>query len=254
MSHLRLFFLSAILFLICATTLASAECSVSSVTTNPSGTVTSGTQLTVKYDINCPKVNGQMFSGDSIKMTTDLADPQWSIMTYVDDNPASTEPEISTGKNRNIGSFQLDWPAAKQGAVCRITLTGSIPFDPNPSQNLLRISQNDTYGNIIPYMSYDAAMPVAPITTIATTKTVVTPNPTTKVTTIQTTISTTDPILETTTISSTSMYTSIPTKKPTTKIVPTSWPTNSPTPESPTEVVFSIFALGIAGLVLIMKR
>ncbi|MFA4859909.1 hypothetical protein [Methanoregula sp.] len=254
MSHLRLFFFSIMLFLICATTLVSAECSISSVTVNPSGTVTSGTQLTVKYDINCPKVNGQMYSGDSIKMTTDLANPQWSIMTYVDDHPASTEPEISTGKNRNVGQFQLDWPAAKQGAICSITLTGSVPSDPNPSQKLLQISQNDTYGNIIPYMSSVTEMPVAPITTIATTKTVVTPNPTTEVTKILTTISTTEPTPETTTIPLTSMYTSTPTKKSTTKVIPTQWPTNTPTPESPTEVAVSIFALGIAGLVLIVKR
>jgi hypothetical protein len=242
MSHLRLFFFSIILFLICATTLASAECSVSSVTVNPSGTVTSGTHLEVRYDINCPHVNGQLFYGDSIKMTTDLADPQWSIMTYVDDNPASTEPDVSTGKNRNIGSFQLDWPAAKQGAVCSITLTGSIPSDPSPSQNLLRISQNDTYGNIIPYMSHATAMPVAPITTIATTKTVVTSEPTT------------EPTPETTTISITSMYTTTPDQKSTTKFIPTPWPTNSPTPESPTEVLVSVFALGIAGLVLILRQ
>jgi hypothetical protein len=148
---------------------------VSSVTIDPPGNQAAGTAMTVRSVIDFSSSgNGTFPEASDLQMSTDLARPYWVPVLVLDGK--DTHMEITAGESLTIPGYYLSY-APSQNVQLLVTVTGNIPPDPSPKQNLLQIQELDSDKNLV--STAHIAMPEAPMMSLFT-QTAPTKKPTTK--------------------------------------------------------------------------
>lgn len=122
--------------------------SVSSVTIDPSGSLTPGAAVVVTYKIDFTASSGETFpSGSELQMTTDLQNPKWS-WTLVLDGVENARPQ-SGGRILSLSGFELSYPSSVEQAV-RVTLEGTAPtVEKTTNKTIIKLQEIDSHNNII---------------------------------------------------------------------------------------------------------
>jgi hypothetical protein len=155
----------AILLLIVCLTLPVAAFTVSSVTVDPPGNQAPGTPMTVRSVIDFPRTGSNVTfpAANELQMSTDLTSPYWVPVLVLDGKEIRLE--IKSGGETTVTGYYLSYPAY-QDVQLMVTVTGNVPDNPVPSQNLLKIEETDADKNTV--STAHVAMPEAPFMTIAT--------------------------------------------------------------------------------------
>jgi hypothetical protein len=155
-------FFTIILFFLYAIPSVSAY-TITNMTVSPSGIQTDGTPVSIISYIDFTPSNEVTFpSGGELQMNSDLKDPGWD-WTLILNGVENPRPH-TTGSMLSLSGFELSYPSWVNESV-RLTLQGTIPVNSSPSQNLIKIQQLDSNGNIISSSIYRRDMPVTPTPT-----------------------------------------------------------------------------------------
>jgi hypothetical protein len=121
---------------------------VSSVTVDPSGSLTPNTPVMVSYKIQFAASSGETFpSGSELQMYTELDKPKWT-WTLILDGIENPRPQMS-GKTLSLSGFELSYPSKVEQAV-RVTLEGTTPaVDKVANKTIIRIQEVDQNNNIL---------------------------------------------------------------------------------------------------------
>jgi hypothetical protein len=118
--------------------------SVSTVTIDPSGSLTPGTPVTVSFKIE----NSGVFPSDGeLQMFTDLEKPKWTYTIIV--NGIENLRPVMGGRTLSISGFELSYKTSDEVSV-RITLEGVTPAVTQTSnKTMVRITEYDGNGKPI---------------------------------------------------------------------------------------------------------
>jgi len=136
--------------------------SVSSISIDPSGSLTPGTPVMVSYKIQFAASSGETFpSGSELQMSTDLEKPKWT-WTLILDGIENPRPQTS-GKMLSLSGFELSYPSKVEQAL-RVTLEGTAPtVDKVANKSIIKIQEADQNNNIIESSKVDrTAMVINP--------------------------------------------------------------------------------------------
>jgi hypothetical protein len=130
-----------LLFLIVCIQAVSAEAiSVSSVTVDPSGSLTPGTPVTVQFKIE----TSGFPSGGEIRLFTDLDNPKWTYTVIV--NGIENLRPVEGGRTLAINGFELSYKPSDEVSV-RTTLEGVAPAVTQTSnKTIVRVTEYDANG------------------------------------------------------------------------------------------------------------
>jgi len=133
-----------ILFLIVCIQAVSAEAvSVSSVTVDPSGSLTPGTPVTVQFKIE----TSDFPSSGEIRLFTDLDNPKWTYTVIV--NGIENIRPVEGGRTLAIVGFELSYKPSDEVSV-RTTLEGvAPPVTETSNKTLIRITEYDSNGKAV---------------------------------------------------------------------------------------------------------
>ena len=122
--------------------------SVSSISIDPSGSLTPGQQVLVSFKIDFAADGGSTFpSGGELDLTTDLNNPKWTWTLLLDgvENPRPT----AGGRELALSGFELSYPSKVEESV-RVTLEGTAPsVTQTTNKSIIRIAQTDNNGNLL---------------------------------------------------------------------------------------------------------
>jgi len=120
--------------------------SVSSISIDPSGSLTPGQQVLVSFKVDFAGDGGSTFpAGGELDLSTDLDKPKWTWTLLLDgvENPRPTE----TGRQLALSGFELSYPSKVEESV-RITLEGTAPsVTQSTNKTIIRILETDSNGN-----------------------------------------------------------------------------------------------------------
>jgi hypothetical protein len=121
---------------------------VSSVTIDPSGSLTPGTPVMVSYKIQFAASSGETFpSGSELQMSTDLESPKWT-WTLILDGVENPRPQAG-GRMLSLSGFELSYPAKVDQSV-RVTLEGKTPtVEKTTEKSIIKIQEVDAHSNVI---------------------------------------------------------------------------------------------------------
>jgi len=210
--HNLKFFLAFFFLFACIMSYVSAF-TVSTVDVDPPGNLVAGTPVTVTVMIDFPSRGGtETFPAtDDLQVSTNLEGQHWEPVLNLDG--VETHLQQNAGDSLTISGWYLSYSPGQKERL-RVTLTGTIPANPSPRQDLVNIQEVDSGKNVI--TTARVAMPEAPFMAPSTT--------------------------------------TIPTKKPTaTKKIFTPIAMGTPTPASPLGTGAGIIA-AFGAAFLVMKR
>jgi hypothetical protein len=132
-----------ILFLIVCTQTVSAF-SVSSISIDPSGSLTSPTPVTVSFKIE----NSGVFPSDSeLQLFSDLEKPRWTYTIIV--NGIENLRPVMGGRTLTISGFELNYKTNDEVSV-RVTLEGVAPVvAQTTNKTVIRITEYDSNGRAL---------------------------------------------------------------------------------------------------------
>ena len=130
-----------LLFLIVCIQAVSAEAiSVSSVTVDPSGSLTPGYPVTVQFKID----TSGFPSGGEIRLFTDLDNPKWTYTVIV--NGIENLRPVEGGRTLAISGFELSYKPSDEVSV-RTTLEGvAPPVTQTSNKTIVRVTEYDANG------------------------------------------------------------------------------------------------------------
>jgi hypothetical protein len=132
-----------LLFLVVCITPVNAI-SVSTVSVDPSGSLTPGTPVTVSFKI---ENSGVFPSDDELQIFTDLEKPKWTYTIIV--NGVENLRPVMGGRTLAISGFEMSYKTSDEVSV-RITLEGIAPAVTQTSnQTMVRITEYDGNGKPI---------------------------------------------------------------------------------------------------------
>jgi hypothetical protein len=119
---------------------------VSSISIDPSGSLTPGQQVLVSFKIDFTSTGDSTFpAGGELDLSTDLEKPKWTWTLLLDgvENPRPTE----TGRMLALSGFELSYPSKVEESV-RITLEGTAPsVTQSTNKTIIKILESDSNGN-----------------------------------------------------------------------------------------------------------
>jgi hypothetical protein len=131
-----------LLLIICIHTVSAIA--VTSVTIDPSGSLTPGTPVTVQFKIES---SGVFPSAGEIQLFTDLDKPAWTYTIIV--NGIENLRPVMGGRTLTISGFELSYKTSDEVTV-RVTLEGVAPsVTQTANKTLVRIQEYDTNGKPI---------------------------------------------------------------------------------------------------------
>ena len=128
MKNLKIVLVFLFLFLMCIG-VVSAGITIKDIAIAPAGDLVSGqtppNPVAVSFVIDFNPVGTETFpSSDTLSMSTELDNGQWSYITYIDGN---ANPSVSAnGRNLNIQGWVLSYPS-KRALSMHVTLNGGVP-------------------------------------------------------------------------------------------------------------------------------
>lgn len=120
----------------------------SSVSIDPSGSLTPGSPVTVSFKIQFPASSGETFpSGSELQMSTDLDKPKWT-WTLILDGVENPRPQAS-GRILSLSGFELSYPSSVEQSI-RVTLEGTAPsVDQTTNKTIIKIQEVDSNNNVV---------------------------------------------------------------------------------------------------------
>ena len=127
---------------------AVAAFGVSSITVDPSGSLTPNTPVIVTFKVDMSASGDETFpNGDELQLSTDLDKPKWSYSLVLDGVDA-VQPS-NTGRVLSISGWVLSYPSTIEEAV-KVTLEGVAPtVTQTTNKTMIRIAEYDSHSNLI---------------------------------------------------------------------------------------------------------
>lgn len=121
---------------------------VSSITVDPSGSLTPGTPVIVSFSVDLSGAGDATFvSGNELQMSTDLDSSKWSYSLVLDGVVA--EQPANTGRVLSVSGWVLSYPSSMEESL-RVTLEGNTPtVSQTTNKTLIKIQEVDSHNNII---------------------------------------------------------------------------------------------------------
>ena len=145
--------LIVLIILLAGITAASASISVKNIAITPTGDLVSGptppNPVTVSFVIDFNPTGGETFpSEETLTMSTDLENGQWSYITTLDGNP---NPAVTAnGRNLNINGWILSYPSKRELSM-RVTLNGEVPtVTASGNKTIIRVAELSGKSEAIP--------------------------------------------------------------------------------------------------------
>ena len=136
--------LIVLIILIAGITAVSASISVKNIAITPTGDLVSGqtppNPVTAIFVIDFNPTGGETFpSEETLTMSTDLENGQWSYVTSLDGNP---NPAVTAnGRNLNINGWVLSYPSKRELSM-KVTLNGEVPtVTASGNKTVLRVAE-----------------------------------------------------------------------------------------------------------------
>jgi hypothetical protein len=121
-------------------------------------------------------------AANGLHMSTGLGDPRWTRVLVLDGVETRLPP--AAGSSSEVPGYYLSYPRTETVEL-KVTLTGTIPADTSPGQDILKIQETDPDNTVVSTAHLE--MPGAPLspvtplpapTKIPTTRKIFTPIPT----------------------------------------------------------------------------
>jgi hypothetical protein len=156
---------------------------VSSTDISPPGYQAAGTSMTVNAVIDFfSRANETFPAANGLHLSTGLGDPRWAGVLVL--NGVETRLPPATGGSSEVPGYYLSYPRTETMQL-KVTLTGTIPADTSPGQDILKIQETDPDNTVVSTAHLEMpAAPPAPVTPqstptkIPTTRRIFTPIPT----------------------------------------------------------------------------
>jgi hypothetical protein len=117
--------------------------SVSSVTVDPSGSLTQDTPVTVQFKID----TGSFPSSGEVRLFTELDKPVWTYTIIV--NGIENLRPVTGGRTLSINGFELAYKASDEVSV-RVTLEGvAPPVTQTSNKTMIRVTEYDASGRAV---------------------------------------------------------------------------------------------------------
>jgi len=133
-----------LILLIAGISTVSASITVKNIAISPTGDLVSGqtpaTPVTATFVVEFNPLGGETFpSEDTLSMSTDLENAQWSYVTSLDGNP---NPAVTAnGRNVNINGWVLSYPS-KRDVTMQVTLNGEVPVvTASGNKTIIRVAE-----------------------------------------------------------------------------------------------------------------
>jgi hypothetical protein len=121
---------------------------VSSISIDPSGTLTPSQQVLVSFRVDFSASSGETFaSGNELQLITDLNNPKWSYTLLLDEveNPRPS----ASGRILSMSGFELSYPSKVEESL-RVTLEGTAPtVTQTTNKTIIKVQELDSHNNII---------------------------------------------------------------------------------------------------------
>lgn len=153
-------FLAFFLFFSCIALPVSAF-TVASIYVTPRGDQPAGTSMNVNATIDFSSPGSETFpAANELQMSTSLADPHWFPVLVIDG--VKTNLSEQSGSTLVLPGWYLSYPS-KQTAQVRVTITGTIPSNRSPGQDILKVQELDSGFHVV--STAHVEMPAAPVLT-----------------------------------------------------------------------------------------
>lgn len=121
---------------------------VSSITVDPSGSLTPGTPVIVSFNVELSGAGDETFtSGSELQMSTDLDSAKWSY-SLVLDGVVAEQPQ-NTGRVLSVSGWVLAYPSEMEESL-RVTLEGTAPsVSQTTNKTMIKIQEVDSHNNIV---------------------------------------------------------------------------------------------------------
>lgn len=121
---------------------------VSSITVEPSGSLTPGTPVIVSFSVDLSGAGDETFtSGNELQMSTDLDSSKWKY-SLVLDGVVAEQPSTS-GRVLTVSGWVLSYPSSMEESL-RVTLEGNTPtVSQTTNKTLIKIAEYDSHSNIL---------------------------------------------------------------------------------------------------------
>ncbi len=121
---------------------------VSSITVDPSGSLTPGTPVIVTFKVDFTASGDETFpSGDELQMSTDLDSAKWTYSLSLD---GVDTPQPSTGgRVLTVSGWVLSYPSSVEESL-KVTVEGKAPsVSQTSNKTLIKISEYDSHNNLL---------------------------------------------------------------------------------------------------------
>ncbi len=121
---------------------------VSSITVDPSGSMTPATPVIVTFKVDFTASGDETFpSGDELQMSTDLDAAQWTY-SLVLDGVDTVQPSTS-GRVLTVSGWILSYPSSVEENL-KVTLQGKAPtVSTTTNKTLIKIAEYDSHNNLL---------------------------------------------------------------------------------------------------------
>jgi len=121
---------------------------VSSITVDPSGSLTPNTPVIVTFKVDLTASGSETFpSGDELQMSTDLDSAKWTYALVLD-GVSAAQPTTS-GRVVSVSGWILSYPSSVEEAMT-VTIEGKTPAVSDiTNKTLIKICEYDSHGNLL---------------------------------------------------------------------------------------------------------
>ena len=121
---------------------------VSSISVDPSGSLTPGTPVIVTYKVDFSPDGDTTFpSANELQMTTDLEKPKWTYSLVLDG--VDTAQPGQTGRILSVSGWILSYPSSVEEAM-KVTVEGTVPtVTTTTNKTMIKLQEVDAHNNII---------------------------------------------------------------------------------------------------------
>ena len=119
---------------------------VSSITVDPSGSLTPGTPVIVTFKIDMSASGDETFpSADELQMSTDLDSPKWAYSLVLDG--VDTPQPANSGRVLSVSGWILSYPSSVEESM-KVTLQGNAPtVTQTTNKTMIKVTEYDSRNN-----------------------------------------------------------------------------------------------------------
>lgn len=146
MKGLTKWIIIAVFLIICSQPVAAFG--VSSITVDPSGSLTPGTPVIVTFRVDFTASGDETFpSTNELQMSTDLEKPKWTYALVLDG--VETPQPSTSGRILAVSGWILSYPASVEESL-KVTMEGTSPsVETTSNKTIIQLQEVDSHNNIV---------------------------------------------------------------------------------------------------------